>query len=274
MADAMSGIVPLDELDDFQISEGDPDVRGWQVVDSSGTPVGRVDQLLVDTAARKVRYLSVAVNAGLTSADSDRHVLIPIGYARLHERDNVVNVDAPAGVDVAGLPTYARGPVTREYETSVCRPFGHDAVGAQFYQHDAFDVDRFYAPRREVAEGDARIILSEEEFSVAKREVQAGEVVIVKRVETERVQETVPLRHQEVTMERRPAPEGMGMEVRSVDGEMLIPIVEEELVVTKRLVVREVMAVKRQDVVEEETVEAELRRERIEVREEGDVRRT
>lgn len=274
MANAMKGIVPLDELDDFEVADGDPDVRGWQVMDAKGGRLGRVDQLLVDTAARKVRYLSVDVNTGLTGADSDRRVLIPIGRARLHESDNTVHVDAPAGVNVARLPAYARGPITREYETAVCQPFGHDAVGANFYEHEAFDVDRFYAPRRGVAEGDARMILSEEEFSVAKREVQAGEVVIVKRVETERVQQTVPLRHQEVTMERRPAPEGMGMEVRTVDGEMLIPIVEEELVVTKRLVVREVMAVKRQEIVEEETVEADLRRERIEVREEGNVRRT
>lgn len=269
MANTMNGIVPLDELDDFNVAEGDPDVRGWQVLGAEGRAIGKVDQLLVDTAARKVRYLSVDAN----TAGGNRHMLIPIGYARLHERDNVVYVDAPQGSDVAGLPAYTRQPVTREYETSVCQRFGHDAVGANFYNHAAFDVDRFYARRRGAAEGEARLILSEEEFSVAKREVQAGEVVIVKRVETEHVRETVPLRRQEVTMERRPAPEGMGMETRTVGDEMLIPIVEEELVITKRLVVREVMAVKKREFTEEETVEADLRRERIEVREEGNVRR-
>ena len=46
---------------------------------------------------------------------------------------------------------------------------------------------------------------------------------------------------------------------------MSIPVFEEELVVTKRLVVRERVIVRKEKRVEQETVTAELRRERVEI---------
>ncbi len=55
------------------------------------------------------------------------------------------------------------------------------------------------------------------------------------------------------------------------EDEIRIPIVEEELVVQKRAVVREVLVIKKRVVTETREVEAELRKERIEV--EGDVAR-
>jgi uncharacterized protein (TIGR02271 family) len=53
------------------------------------------------------------------------------------------------------------------------------------------------------------------------------------------------------------------------DGSISIPILEEELVVTKRVVVRERLIVHKDSHVEHRTVGAELRRERVEVREDG-----
>lgn len=52
------------------------------------------------------------------------------------------------------------------------------------------------------------------------------------------------------------------------DGSISIPILEEELVVTKRVVVRERLIVHKDSEVEHRAVGAELRRERVEVRNE------
>ena len=84
----MDRVVPLGQLDDFRVAEGDPDGRGWEVLASDGRKIGEVDELLVDTAAMKVRYLDVDLDVDdvVLSGGHDRHVLIPIGYARL-ERD-------------------------------------------------------------------------------------------------------------------------------------------------------------------------------------------
>lgn len=53
------------------------------------------------------------------------------------------------------------------------------------------------------------------------------------------------------------------------DGSISIPIIEEELVVTKRLVVRERIIIRKEHDVRHQRIEAELRREVLEFKEEG-----
>lgn len=56
------------------------------------------------------------------------------------------------------------------------------------------------------------------------------------------------------------------------DGSVSIPIIDEELVVYKRLVVRERVIVRKDAEIEHRRIETELRRERLEYKEEGDAR--
>ncbi|HEX2190893.1 MAG TPA: PRC-barrel domain-containing protein [Longimicrobiaceae bacterium] len=181
--DDLDRVVPLDQLDDFKVADGDPDVRGWDVVASDGRKIGEVDQLLVDTAAMKVRYLDVDLDDDLVAGDaSDRHVLIPIGYARLDENDDRVMVDQLASADVAGLPEYTHGPITRDFESTVRSRFdtGYTAAATttatdtdrDFYGHDLYDDNRFYGARRNLEGGEGRLTLSQEELVVRNREVQ------------------------------------------------------------------------------------------------------
>ena len=150
MADATDRVVPLDDLDDFKVAEGDPDVRGWEVIASDGRKIGEVDQLLVDTAAMKVRYLDVDLDDDLLDTDEDRHVLIPIGYARLDEEHDRIHVDEMASNQVTGVPVYTHEPLTREYEVTVARSYdpAYTAGGSDLYTHRLYDEDRFYAARR------------------------------------------------------------------------------------------------------------------------------
>jgi len=270
----MDRIVPLNELSDFKVASDDPDVRGWDVISADGKRVGEVENLLVDTGALKVRYLDVDVDGDLLTTDRDRHVLVPIGYARLDRDDNRVIVDKLQSTDVAQLPAYGSEPLTRDYENSVMRSWKRDSdtsAGANddFYANESFRDDRFYGRAQE----DDRMTLSEEELAVGKRQHEAGSVNVGKRVETEHVREEVPLRHEEVTVERRPIQDGdMSETPRIGEDEVRIPVTEEELVVDKRAVPKEEIVVRKREVEETETVEADLRRERADVRPEGDVR--
>lgn len=274
MADELDRVVPLDELDDFKVADGDPDVRGWEVYSADGRKIGEVDNLLVDTAAMKVRYLDVDVDREVTNLSEDRHVLVPIGYARLDESDDQIRVDSLKSTDVMTLPEYRAGSLNREYETTLRQRFDSGfrttETHEDFYEAEGYDADRFYGSRR--AQGETRIPVSEEQLAVGKRERQAGEVEIDKEVETRHVRENVPTRHEEVVVERRPASEGMQAKARIEEDEVRIPVTEEELVVEKRAVPKEEVVVKKRDVVENETVEADLRRERVDVHGEGDVR--
>ncbi|MBA2670349.1 MAG: DUF2382 domain-containing protein [Gemmatimonadetes bacterium] len=281
MADEMDRVVPLDELDDFKVASGDPDVRGWEVMSSDGRKIGEVDNLLIDTGAMKVRYLDVDLDDEIVGSGDNRHILIPIGYARLNEDDDRISVDSLNSTAIAGLPAYRSEPLTRDYEDSVRQHFagGTAAAGGaaasagagnEYYANEGYDDDRFYGSRRG-GSNEEKMTLSEEQLAVSRRDHKAGEVEVHKEVETRHVRESVPVMHEEVTVERRPIQDGMHGKARIEEDEVRVPIYEEELVVDKRVVPTEEIVVKKREVVENETVEADLRRERVDINKEGDV---
>ena len=112
-----------------------------------------------------------------------------------------------------------------------------------------------------------RLVLSEEELAIGKRQVAAGEVGVHKYVETERVHEEVQLRHEEVDVQRRPITDGYSAAGATIgqDEDIRIPLHAEEAVVEKRVVPTEEIVVRKREVVETEGVDADLRRERAEV---------
>ena len=285
----------LDDLDDFRVAEGDPDVRGWDVVGSDGRKLGEVKHLIADPTAMKVRYLEVQLDRSVRES-GDRRVLIPIGTARLNDARDEVIVDSIAGVDAATLPTHAEGAdISRDYESTLRGRFGGGAASAgaaggaglaggaadvsrrdrdelrsrdDFYDADLYDESRFRRGRRDSLgdreRDEARLTRSEEELDIGKRRVQAGEVGVRKTVETERVQERVPVTREEVTVERRPLSADAGQDVTITDDEIRIPVMEEQIVVDKRVVPKEEIVIRKRAVTEEKTVEADLRRERVE----------
>ena len=49
----------------YKVADDDPDVRGWEVTGSDGRRIGEVDDLLVDPAALRARYLEVRLDRSL-----------------------------------------------------------------------------------------------------------------------------------------------------------------------------------------------------------------
>ena len=73
---------------------------------------------------------------------------------------------------------------------------------------------------------------------------------------------------EEGPVRRVPAGEGDSGEIETLpDGSVSIPVLEEELVVSKRLVVRERIIVHKDVATRVERIETELRRERVELEE-------
>ncbi len=112
-----------------------------------------------------------------------------------------------------------------------------------------------------------RLSVHEEVIDATTAPVQRGTVRIVRRVETVPVSEEVQTWQEIVDVERVPvnrevdaAPEPW------MDGDtIVIPVVEEVVVTETRLVLREEVRVKRRRVAEPVTVEADVRREHVEV---------
>jgi uncharacterized protein (TIGR02271 family) len=250
------GLVPLDEADDYKVADGNPDPRGWDVI-ANGTKVGEVDKLIADLSALKVRYLDVELDDDFAGT-KDRHVLIPIGAARLDDDNDEVLLQGMTREALIGLPAFAANtPITRDYENSLRErmtgaPIPAPRSGRDYYDHEHFDENRFFG----------------------KRQVQAGEVDVRKTVETKHVEQPVTRRREEVEVERRPIqgdqPVTGAADIK--EGETRIPLMEEEIVVEKRPVAKEEVVIRKHAVEDTENVGADLKKERVDVDEKGRVR--
>ena len=153
-------VAPLSTITDLSVTDGEPDIRGWDVVGQDRRTIGTVHDLVVDCEQMKVRYMDVEIRRAAIDADQDRHVLIPIGYARLDEEDDRILVNNIATTAASSLPAYEHAPVTREQEAALHETYADasPAAGAMpeleqaYYAHDRFDDSRCWG-RRERAAG-------------------------------------------------------------------------------------------------------------------------
>ena len=115
--------------------------------------------------------------------------------------------------------------------------------------------------------------LAEERLVVGTSTAEIGRVRAVKHVDTERVEQRVPRGVEHAELDRHPVAEGDSGQVETLpDGSLSIPVFEEQIVVEKRLVVRERVVVRKTTVYEDQVVSADVRRERVEIETDGDVR--
>jgi hypothetical protein len=161
--DGLARLAPLHDLKDFKVANHNLDVRGWEVIGSDGTRIGKVDDLIVDRELMKVRYLDVDVDRDHVLTDTDpRHILVPIGAAQLDDdRDQVfVSMDQRS---LARFPFYKGGAVDSEYEYRVMHAVtspnetytqpqpttSQVSPTSEFYGREQFNEDRFYANRHQ-----------------------------------------------------------------------------------------------------------------------------
>ncbi len=236
------------DMDDVQVSEDDPDVRGWDVLMPDGRDIGEVKDLLVDTDTMKVRALEVELDKSRFNWNDNRRVALPVDSVQIDDDDDNLIVSQASLEEIGGLPAYGEGAVVERTAAPSSRETSRAA--------DA---------------GRDRLTRSEEELRVGKREVPAGEVRVSKHVETEHISEEVPRQRERVRIERRPATGATASGARIENDEIRVPVTEEEVVVEKRPVVKEELVVSKETVSEPERVEADIKKERFDIDQEGHV---
>jgi uncharacterized protein (TIGR02271 family) len=119
----------------------------------------------------------------------------------------------------------------------------------------------------ETGDDTERLARIEERVEVGKREVETGRVVLRTRVEERPEIVETEVEEDEVTVERvavdRPV-ESMP-EVREEDGVLVVPVVEEQLVLTRRLVLKEEIRITRRTRTRTVRESVPLRFERVEI---------
>ena len=125
-------------------------------------------------------------------------------------------------------------------------------------------------------ETDDAMTRSEEELTVGKTERETGRVRLRKHVTTEHVTKTVPVRREEVSVEREPITDGNvddatdGPTISEEEHEVVLH--EEEAVVGKRTVPKERVRLDKETHTDQEQVSAEVAKEEIEVDEDAERR--
>lgn len=288
----VDGLTSMNSLHDFRIVDGEPDIRGWDVMTMDSKKAGKVHDLLVDTFAMKVRYVDIALDKGIVGGKSERCVLMPIGAVQLNDDADNIRLDHVTVAQLLVLPEYKHEPLSREQERDLIGHFGtvgeastagtlaFGAVGMaekhaantvkdeDFYSQSHFNDSGLHRGTGVLMGEDEEsryLTRSEEELEIGTRSLQAGEVDVRRTIETEHVKRTVPISHEEVTIERRAVAADSRTDATISPDEIRMPLMAEEVVVEKRVVPKEEVIITKHLVADQKIVEADVRKERVDV---------
>jgi uncharacterized protein (TIGR02271 family) len=232
--------------------------QGYTVYDRQGEKIGKVDDLFVDESDQP-EYIGVKM--GLLGT---RSTLIPWQLASVDENDRRIDVSVDKDHAKEGPAFDDDEEITPDYEERVYSHYGLQYAGGERGGYGEYHSDDL--------EDELRVQRSEEELRAGTREREAGALNVRKRVRTDREQVRVPVKHEEVSVERVPVnEEASGAEIG--EDEVVIPVVEEEIVTEKRAVVKEELRIRKDVVEDEEVVEEDVRKEEVDIDDQTTTRR-
>ncbi|MDB5047353.1 MAG: hypothetical protein JWO30_424 [Fibrobacteres bacterium] len=203
-----------------------------------------------------------------SESDIDEGTEIAIyGYYRV--RGNY-STESPAP-DWRAVPSEARDNALSDKEAD-----RQDAGAAAREADTAARVDRISRAGESPDARGASMELKEEQVNIGKREVEAGGVRLRKVIRTETVDQPVELSHEEVVVEKVPAPDaGKSTSAEFRDEDVFIPLRKEVPEVSKSARVTEEVQARKQSQSERQNISETVRKEDVEVdKENRDSRRT
>ncbi|WP_090499304.1 PRC-barrel domain-containing protein [Pedobacter terrae] len=145
----------LEELSksNYQLTDGEADIKGWPVRNEAGNSVGKVRDLLFDPEQNAIRYVIVEL-VDMGEDLDEKAVLIPIGLANLGEDKKEVILPDIHLDQFRAMPRYIIGEVTPQMENEIRYIIGSPAAlrmedeiveidRANFYRHHHFDRNSF-----------------------------------------------------------------------------------------------------------------------------------
>ena len=250
------------------------DFRGRTLVDRDGEKIGTVDEVYSDQDGGQPEW--ALVHTGLLGMNKS---FVPLRGASHNGEDVRVTVDKQAVKDAPSVE--ADQELSEAEERQLFEHYGvpYTTEGSTTAQGVAGAGDHA-AEASAGAEGavgrdvsgpttDDAMTRSEEELRVGTRERESGRVRLRKYVVTEEVQQTVPIRREEVRVEREPITEANvdramdGPEISDEEHEVVLH--EEEAVVEKRAVPKERVRLDKDTITDEQQISEQVRKEQIDV---------
>jgi uncharacterized protein (TIGR02271 family) len=253
-------------------------VQSWQgrtMVDPAGDKLGTIDAIYLDNETGQPEWATVT--SGLFTAKT---AFVPLAQAQDMGDSVQVPYDKQQVTDAPSME--AGGQLSQDDEAELYRHYGLDysehrsdsglPAGERDRDDDGVDDDvQDSAVGRDTSgpTTDDAMTRSEEELRVGIETRERGRARLRKHVTTEQQTVTVPVRREEVRVEREPITDANLDDATSgpaiSEEEHEVTLREEEVVVDKRAVPKERVRLDTDTVTEERQVAEEVRKEQIEV---------
>ena len=239
--------------------------RGRNAVDNDGDKIGKIDEIYMDAETSKPEWLAVT-----TGMFGSKVSFIPIAEASEANGDVKVPYDKQ---QVKDAPTAeADGELSQEEETSLYSHYGLDYSEARsdsgLPQGNGGQKTDTVGRDTSGPTTDDAMTRSEEELKVGTTERESGRARLRKYVVTEQVEQTVPVKREEVRLEREPITDANRGDAKAdpeiSEEEHEVVLHEEEVVTETRAVPKERVRMGKETVTDEQTVSEEVRKEQIE----------
>jgi uncharacterized protein (TIGR02271 family) len=254
--------------------------RGRTLVDRDGDKIGKIEDIYLDRSSGEPEW--VAVKTGMFGSNVSFvpiHGASPTGdelratYTKDHVKD-APNIDPDGELSPEDerrlYQHYGRSDYdewTADSEDRTEATYGRDD-GDLDRDRDRDRDDRTVGGDTSGPIADDAMTRSEDELHVGTERRETGRARLRKYVETENVQQTVPVRREEVRVEREPITDAnrdaalAGPDIAEAEHEVAVHT--EEPVVEKRTVPKERVRLDKDVHTDDETVSEDLRKERIE----------
>ncbi len=246
--------------------------RGQQLVDREGDKVGKIEEIFVDDQTEQPEWLAVK-----TGMFGGKLTFVPLAEAR--EQDGAVRVPYDKAQIKDAPNVEADRELSQDEEARLYQHYGleygesHSGTGLPQGQRGREGSGRGDTGTvgRDVSgpKSDDAMTRSEEELRVGTAQRETGRARLRKYIVTEDVQQTVPVRREEVRVEREPITDAnvdeavSGPEISEEEHEVTLH--EEQPVVEKRTVPKERVRMDKDVSTEEREVSEQVRKERVDV---------
>lgn len=227
------------------------DWTGSPVLGRDGEPLGRVVDVFLGRGTGEPEFVLVELGTGART-------IVPLTGAEL--RGGTLHVDADHERVANAAPATDDPELTPDHEAELYAFYGH--------QPPPLPLDAGATTELPAGAGPESVDLtrSEEQLVVDTRARATERVTVRKRVVTEEVTVTIPLRREELVIEREPIEPGAAAapaDAQIVEAEFDFLLLAEQPVIEKRVVAVEQVRLRKDVVVEEEIVTDRVRKERI-----------
>jgi uncharacterized protein (TIGR02271 family) len=237
--------------------------RGQDLYDSHDDKIGKIEEIYLDHESGEPEW--ALVNTGLFGTKSN---FVPLRGASEHGGTLSVPYEKARVKDAPKVE--ADGELSPAEEDELYRYYELDVSSGRRGETDD-DRDASDTVGRDTSgpTTDDAMTRSEEELRVGTAERESGRVRLRKYVVEDEVTKTVPVRREEIRVEREPITDANADD--ALDGPAIseeeheVVLREEEVVVDKRAVPKERVRLEKDSVTEEETVSETVRKEEIDV---------